>query len=74
MRRIPETEDRRVKLLTADKQRVRSMYATGHCSMRELADMWHVSKQLIVYTVNENSLARAKEYQREYRKTYRKTK
>ena len=60
--KLNEKQDRRVKLLTEDKEKIRELYATGKYSLNNLAKQYNVAKKLIHITVNPEALKKSKEY------------
>ena len=50
--KIPETEDRRVKLTSQDKENIRNEYFNNdNISQRDLAKKYNVSRRTIVFTL-----------------------
>jgi hypothetical protein len=52
--------DRRVKLLPCQKERMRYMYETTGLSYNQLAQHYGVSKRLIIFCCNPDSLEKSK--------------
>lgn len=63
-------KDRRRRLTDKDKEDIREMYAKGGHSLNNLARMYHVSKSLILITVNPRCAKRVKERIRAHWKEY----
>lgn len=72
--KLNEKQDRRVKLLTEDKERIRELYATGEYSLNDLAEQYNVSKKLIHIIVNPEVSKKSKEYAKENWKKYKSSK
>ena len=49
---IPRKHDRRVKLTEQDRLEIRDLYASGLFSQRKLAEMYGVSRRLIVFIIH----------------------
>ena len=49
---LPEGKDRRLKIPKEKHQEIRDFYATGTTSYQKIADMYEVSKSLIIQIVN----------------------
>lgn len=52
--KIPEALDKRIRLMSSDKQKVRELYKTGDYTKAELARMFEVSVTCIYRTLDEN--------------------
>lgn len=63
--KLNESQDRRRKLSSEQKEEIVKQYATGNYSLMQLAGLYHVSKKTILLIVNTESAARAKEYRQE---------
>ena len=72
--KLKEKQDRRGKLLTEDKEKIRELYATGKYSLNNLAKQYNVSKKLIHITVNPEALKKSKEYTKKTWKKYKSPK
>lgn len=58
---IPASMNRSHKLTDEDRVTIRTLYATGNHSQRNLAKQYNVSKSLIAITVNPDRAAAVKE-------------
>lgn len=56
--RIPEEFDRRVKLLSSDKDEIREKYAKGIYTQAQLAELYDVSIGTIKNTLNNSTVRR----------------
>ena len=65
-----ETQDRRRKLTSIQKEEIKELYGTGDYSLNNLAKMYEVSKKTILLIVNKESAERAKEYRKEHWKEW----
>ena len=50
--KIPPELDKRVKLTPEDKEEIRSLYALGNISKRQLAKQFNVSRRLIQFVLD----------------------
>lgn len=69
--RLTEKQDRRVKLLSEDKEEIRKLYATGQYSMGQLAKQYNVCKKTILLIVNPESKKKNDQYIKENWKKFR---
>lgn len=72
--RLTEKQDRRVKLLSEDKEEIRRLYATGEYSLNQLAKQYNVSKKTILLTVNPESKKKNDDYVKENWKRFKSSK
>lgn len=70
--KLKETQDRRRKLTTEQREEIKEMYSTGGYSLNDLARMYEVSKKTVLLIVNKESSERAKEYRKEHWKEWQK--
>lgn len=68
--RLQGMQDRRRRLTDKDKDDIRKLYAEGKHSLRSLARMYHVSRSLILITVNPRRAMAVKEREREHWRDY----
>lgn len=68
--KLNEYQDRRIKLVKADKERIKDLYATGGYSLNQLARKYNVSKKTILLTVNPESKKKNDDYIKEHWKQY----
>ena len=68
--RLQGMQDRRRRLTDKDKDDIRKLYAEGKHSLMSLARMYHVSKSLILITVNPRRAMAVKERGREHWRDY----
>ncbi len=68
--KLPSEYDRRCKLSDAQKDEIREKYSTGCYSLKNLADIYGVSKKLILITVNPDSKKKSDERIKEHWKDY----
>lgn len=59
--KIPLELDRRAKISLAQRQQIKTMYASGKYSQRQLARMFDVSRRLITYYIDDQKLEHHKE-------------
>ena len=64
--KLKETQDRRRRLTTEQREEIKELYGTGYYSLNDLAKQYNVSKKTILLIVNKNSAERAKEYRKEH--------
>ena len=64
--KLNETQDRRKRLTTEQREEIKELYSTGHYSLNDLAKQYDVSKKTILLIVNKESAERAKEYRKEH--------
>lgn len=69
--KLNEKQDRRVKLLSEDKEEIRRLYATGEYSLSKLAKKYNVCKKTISLTVNPEAKKKNDEYIKENWKRFR---
>ncbi len=67
---IPQEYDRRRKLSEEQKDEIRHKYSTGMYSLRILAEEYHVSKKLVLLTVNPESKKKNDERIKEHWQDY----
>lgn len=72
--KLSETQDRRRKLTSEQKDEIRRIYATGTCGTRPLAKQFGVSRSLIVYIVNPKRAEAVRERNKNHWRDYQKTK
>lgn len=63
--KLQETQDRRRKLTSEQREEIEELYGTGCYSLNDLAKMFNVSKKTVLLIVNKESAERAKEYRKE---------
>lgn len=66
--RLPEGKDRRLKIPKEKHQEIKDFYATGTTSYQKIADMYEVSKSLIIQIVNPDIALRKRKQFIERRK------
>lgn len=71
--KLKETQDRRRKLTTEQREEIKEMYSTGGYSLNDLARMYEVSKKTVLLIVNKESSERAKEYRKEHWKEWQRS-
>lgn len=72
--RLSETQDRRIKLTSKDKEEIIKLYDTGLYSLRVLAEKYNVSKKLILLTVNPIAREKSENHIRNNWKKYQQDK
>lgn len=72
--KLSETQDRRRKLTTEQKEEIAQLYGTGSYSLMQLARLYDVSKKTILLIVNKESADRAKQYRKENWQQWQRTK
>lgn len=72
--RLSETQDRRIKLTSKDKEEIVNLYNTGEYSLNKLAKKYNVSKKLILLTVNPVTREKNKIHAKENWKKYQRDK
>jgi predicted DNA-binding protein YlxM (UPF0122 family) len=70
--KLKETQDRRKKLTTEQREEIGKLYSTGCYSLNDLAKQYNVSKKTILLIVNKESAERAKEYRKEHWKEWQR--
>ena len=65
---LPEGKDRRLKIPKEKHQEIKDFYATGTTSYQKIADMYEVSKSLIIQIVNPDIALRKRNQFLERRK------
>ena len=70
--KLKETQDRRKRLTTEQRNEIKELYGTGHYSLNDLARQYGVSKKTILLIVNKESAERAKEYRKEHWKEWQR--
>jgi transposase-like protein len=70
--KLKETQDRRKKLTTEQREEIGELYSTGLYSLNDLARQYNVSKKTILLIVNKDSAERAKEYRKEHWKEWQR--
>lgn len=68
--KLSQTQDRRVKLTSEDKEQIRQLYSTGDYSLNDLAKQFNVSKKTILLIVNQESKAKSDERIKNHWKDY----
>lgn len=71
--KLKETQDRRKKLTTEQRERIKELYGTGFYSLNDLAKQFTVSKKTILLIVNSDSAERAKQYRKDHWKDWQRT-
>lgn len=71
--KLDETQDRRRKLTSEQREEIKNLYGTGCYSLNDLAKMFNVSKKTILLIVNKESAERAKEYRKENWREWHRT-
>lgn len=66
--KLPIENDRRVKLPVEKHQDIRDLYSTGTLSYKKIAEMYGVSKSLIIQVVNPDIALKKREQYMERRK------
>ena len=72
--KLAETQDRRRKLTSQQREEIKDLYGTGHYSLNGLAKQFGVSKKTILLIVNEESAKKAQQYRKEHWKDFQLTK
>ena len=70
--KLKETQDRRKRLTTEQREKIKELYGTGCYSLNDLAKQYSVSKKTILLIVNEKSAERAKKYRKEHWKEWQR--
>lgn len=70
--KLKETQDRRKRLTTEQREEIKKLYGTGCYSLNDLARQYNVSKKTILLIVNKESAERAKEYRKEHWKEWQR--
>lgn len=68
--KLNETQDRRKRLTTEQKEDIKRLYGTGLYSLNDLAKRFNVSKKTILLNVNMESAEKARQYRKEHWKDY----
>lgn len=71
--KLKETQDRRRKLTSKQREEIKNLYSTGYYSLNSLAKQFDVSKKTVLLIVNEESAAKAKQYRKEHWKEWHRT-
>ena len=71
--KLNETQDRRKKLTTEQREEIKELYGTGLYSLNGLAKQFNVSKKTILLIVNKDSEEKAKQYRKEHWKEWART-
>ena len=71
--KLKETQDRRRKLTSKQREEIKNLYSTGYHSLNSLAKQFDVSKKTVLLIVNEESAAKAKQYRKEHWKEWHRT-
>ena len=71
--RLSETQERRKKLSSEQRNEIRELYNTGGYSLNKLAKQYEVSKKTILLIVNDDSAERAKQYRKEHWHEWKRT-
>lgn len=72
--KLSETQDRRRKLTTEQKEEIAQLYSTGSYSLMQLARQYDVSKKTVLLIVNKESADKAKQYRKENWQQWQRTK
>lgn len=64
--KLNETQDRRRRLTTEQREEIKGLYGTGCYSLNDLAKRFNVSKKTILLIVNKESEEKAKQYRKEH--------
>ena len=72
--KLSETQDRRKRLTSEQKEEIERLYGTGFYSLNDLAKKFNVSKKSILLIVNKESAEKAKQYRKEHWKEWQGTK
>ena len=70
--KLNELQDRRKRLTTEQRDKIRELYGTGFYSLNGLAKEFHVSKKTILLIVNEESAGKAKQYRKDHWKEWQR--
>lgn len=70
--KLSDTQDRRKRLTSEQREEIKKLYGTGLYSLNGLAKRFNVSKKTILLIVNEESAARAKQYRKEHWKDWQR--
>lgn len=68
--KLSETQDRRKRLTSEQREKIRELYGTGFYSLNGLAKEFNVSKKTILLIVNDESAEKAKQYRKEHWKEW----
>lgn len=68
--RLQGLQDRRRKLTDEQRKEIRDLYETGNYSLRQLAEVFAVSKRTILITVNPDSAETARAYRKAHWKEF----
>lgn len=72
--KLSETQDRRKRLTSEQKEEIEKLYGTGFYSLNDLAKRFNVSKKSILLIVNKESAEKARQYRKEHWKEWQGTK
>lgn len=70
--KLKETQDRRKKLTTEQREEIKELYSTGCYSLNDLAKRFNVSKKTILLIVNKDSEEKARRYRKEHWKEWQR--
>ena len=70
--KLKETQDRRKKLTTKQREEIKELYSTGCYSLNDLAKRFNVSKKTILLIVNKDSEEKARQYRKEHWKEWQR--
>lgn len=70
--KLKETQDRRKKLTTEQREEIKELYSTGCYSLNDLAKRFNVSKKTILLIVNKDSEEKARQYRKEHWKEWQR--
>lgn len=68
--KLSETQDRRKRLTSEQREEIERLYGTGFYSLNDLAKRFNVSKKSILLIVNKESAEKAKQYRKEHWKEW----
>ena len=70
--KLNELQDRRKRLTSGQREKIKELYGTGFYSLNDLAKQYNVSKKTILLIVNKDSAEKAKQYRKEHWKEWQR--
>lgn len=71
--KLNEKQDRRKKLTSEQREKIKELYGTGFYSLNGLAKEFNVSKKTILLIVNDESAEKAKQYCKDHWREWQRT-